>query len=114
MSFLLVLWVPSFGTCRNTRLNTPVLGRMRLLGPRPGMITCCPIHRSDLPRECDYGDRNGASIDTHMRDRSRDLDEPYPAGENWRQAGPSGLWCFCTANPNRRSPLGGTVYGEDI
>jgi 2,3-bisphosphoglycerate-dependent phosphoglycerate mutase len=37
-------------------------------------------------RECDYGDRNGASADTHMRDRAHYLDEPYPAGESWRQA----------------------------
>jgi broad specificity phosphatase PhoE len=32
-------------------------------------------------RECDYG----ASADTHMRDRAHYLDEPYPAGESWRQ-----------------------------
>lgn len=37
-------------------------------------------------RECDYGDRNGTSADTHMRDRAHYLDEPYPAGESWRQA----------------------------
>lgn len=37
-------------------------------------------------RECDYGDRNGASVDTHMRDRAHYLDEPYPEGESWRQA----------------------------
>ena len=37
-------------------------------------------------RECDYGDRNGASVDTHVRDRAHYLDEPYPAGESWRQA----------------------------
>jgi 2,3-bisphosphoglycerate-dependent phosphoglycerate mutase len=37
-------------------------------------------------RECDYGDRNGAPADTHMRDRAHYLDEPHPAGESWRQA----------------------------
>ena len=37
-------------------------------------------------RECDYGDRNGAPADIHMRDRTRYLDQPYPGGESWRQA----------------------------
>lgn len=37
-------------------------------------------------RECDYGDRNGGPVHTHMRDRARHLDDPYPGGESWRQA----------------------------
>jgi 2,3-bisphosphoglycerate-dependent phosphoglycerate mutase len=37
-------------------------------------------------RECDYGDRNGAPADVHMRDRARYLDQPYLGGESWRQA----------------------------
>jgi 2,3-bisphosphoglycerate-dependent phosphoglycerate mutase len=37
-------------------------------------------------RECDYGERNGAPADIHVRDRARYLDEPYPGGESWRQA----------------------------
>lgn len=37
-------------------------------------------------RECDYGDLNGTSADTHVRDRARYLDRPYPGGESWRQA----------------------------
>jgi 2,3-bisphosphoglycerate-dependent phosphoglycerate mutase len=37
-------------------------------------------------RECDYGERNGAPADIHVRDRARHLDEPYPGGESWRQA----------------------------
>jgi 2,3-bisphosphoglycerate-dependent phosphoglycerate mutase len=37
-------------------------------------------------RECDYGDRNGTSADTHVRDRVAYLDQPYPGGESWRGA----------------------------
>jgi 2,3-bisphosphoglycerate-dependent phosphoglycerate mutase len=37
-------------------------------------------------RECDFGERNGASADVHVRDRARYVDEPYPGGESWRQA----------------------------
>lgn len=37
-------------------------------------------------RECDYGERNGAPAEAHVRDRACHLDEPYPGGESWRQA----------------------------
>jgi broad specificity phosphatase PhoE len=37
-------------------------------------------------RECDYGERNGAPAEAHVRDRARYLEEPYPGGESWRQA----------------------------
>jgi broad specificity phosphatase PhoE len=37
-------------------------------------------------RECDYGDRNGGSVDALMRDRARHVDEPYSGGESWRKA----------------------------
>jgi 2,3-bisphosphoglycerate-dependent phosphoglycerate mutase len=37
-------------------------------------------------RECDYGDWNGAPAPQVHGDRARYADEPYPAGESWRQA----------------------------
>ena len=37
-------------------------------------------------RECDYGQGNGMQAVELHQDRSRYLDEPYPAGESWRQA----------------------------
>jgi 2,3-bisphosphoglycerate-dependent phosphoglycerate mutase len=37
-------------------------------------------------RECDYGERNGAPVETHGRDRAAHLDEPFPGGESWREA----------------------------
>ena len=37
-------------------------------------------------RECDYGDWNGAPRAVVLADPARYLDQPYPAGESWRQA----------------------------
>jgi 2,3-bisphosphoglycerate-dependent phosphoglycerate mutase len=37
-------------------------------------------------RECDYGELNAGPVDEHLRTRARYLDQPYPAGESWRQA----------------------------
>jgi broad specificity phosphatase PhoE len=37
-------------------------------------------------RECDFGDLNGADAALVHAERLRFLDEPYPAGESWRQA----------------------------
>lgn len=37
-------------------------------------------------RECDYGDLNAGPAAGHVTQRARFLDEPYPAGESWRQA----------------------------
>lgn len=37
-------------------------------------------------RECDFGDLNGADVALVHAERLRFLDEPYPAGESWRQA----------------------------
>ena len=46
-----------------------------------------PILQDWRLRECDYGDQNGSvsTSDLH-RARRHHLDEPYPGGENWRQA----------------------------
>ena len=37
-------------------------------------------------RECDYGERNGARVEEHRRERAAHIDEPFPGGESWRQA----------------------------
>ena len=37
-------------------------------------------------RECDYGRRNGMPAAELHAGRRRHLDQPYPAGESWRQA----------------------------
>ena len=37
-------------------------------------------------RECDYGDWNGAPVPQVHGNRARFADDPYPAGESWRQA----------------------------
>jgi len=46
-----------------------------------------PILQDWRLRECDYGDQNGnVSTSNLHRARRHHLDEPYPGGENWRQA----------------------------
>ena len=37
-------------------------------------------------RECDYGSRNGMAAAELHASRLEHLDQPYPAGESWRQA----------------------------
>jgi 2,3-bisphosphoglycerate-dependent phosphoglycerate mutase len=37
-------------------------------------------------RECDYGELNAGPAAEHVAGRARFLDQPYPAGESWRQA----------------------------
>lgn len=37
-------------------------------------------------RECDYGAWNGSPAEIVQGERLRRLDDPYPAGESWRQA----------------------------
>jgi 2,3-bisphosphoglycerate-dependent phosphoglycerate mutase len=45
-----------------------------------------PVLKDWRLRECDYGELNGAPAASVHSDRGRHLDEPYPAGESWRQA----------------------------
>lgn len=45
-----------------------------------------PILHDWRLRECDYGAWNGRPSSEVNGDRLRYLDEPYPAGESWRQA----------------------------
>lgn len=48
--------------------------------------TSIPILHDWRLRECDYGEQNGMpSAELHRSLRTH-LDEPYPAGESWRQA----------------------------
>jgi alpha-ribazole phosphatase/probable phosphoglycerate mutase len=37
-------------------------------------------------RECDYGELNGAPVETVHARRAESIDLPYPGGESWRQA----------------------------
>jgi broad specificity phosphatase PhoE len=48
--------------------------------------TSTPILYDWRLRECDYGELNGMPVDDLHRDRRAHVDEPYPAGESWRQA----------------------------
>jgi alpha-ribazole phosphatase/probable phosphoglycerate mutase len=48
--------------------------------------TAIPILLDWRLRECDYGERNGAPAETHVRDRALYVDDAYPGGESWRQA----------------------------
>jgi 2,3-bisphosphoglycerate-dependent phosphoglycerate mutase len=48
--------------------------------------TAVPILLDWRLRECDYGDLNAGPAAGHAGQRTRFLDEPYPAGESWRQA----------------------------
>ena len=45
-----------------------------------------PIVRDRRLRECDYGALNGMPRARLDAERRRRLDEPFPAGESWRQA----------------------------
>jgi broad specificity phosphatase PhoE len=44
-----------------------------------------PIHRDWRLRECNYGELNGMPVSTLESERSGRLDEPFPAGESYRQ-----------------------------
>lgn len=48
--------------------------------------TSIPILHDWRLRECDYGEQNGMPSAELHRTRRQHLDEPYPAGESWRQA----------------------------
>ena len=48
--------------------------------------TTTPILLDWRLRECDYGDLNARAAAGHAGHRALFLDEPYPAGESWRQA----------------------------
>ena len=48
--------------------------------------TRIPIFHDWRLRECDYGERNGASRNEIESARREHLDHPYPGGESWRQA----------------------------
>jgi 2,3-bisphosphoglycerate-dependent phosphoglycerate mutase len=45
-----------------------------------------PIERDERLRECNYGSLNGMPRTELDSQRVRRLDEPFPAGESWRQA----------------------------
>lgn len=45
-----------------------------------------PIHLDWRLRECNYGEMNGMARSQLDVERRRRLDEPFPAGESWRQA----------------------------
>jgi broad specificity phosphatase PhoE len=44
-----------------------------------------PVHLDVRLRECDYGELNGAPVGQVAAERRRRVDEPYPAGESYRQ-----------------------------
>jgi len=48
--------------------------------------TATPVLLDWRLRECDYGDLNARPVAEHAVNRAQYLDEPYPAGESWRQA----------------------------
>jgi 2,3-bisphosphoglycerate-dependent phosphoglycerate mutase len=48
--------------------------------------TSVPVLHDWRLRECDYGRSNGMPAAELHRQRGRYVDEPYPAGESWRQA----------------------------
>lgn len=48
--------------------------------------TSIPFFHDWRLRECDYGEQNGMPRSELHRTRREHLDEPYPAGESWRQA----------------------------
>jgi broad specificity phosphatase PhoE len=48
--------------------------------------TDIPIFHDWRLRECDFGDWNGRPAELLHAERSKYLDQPYPAGESWRQA----------------------------
>ena len=48
--------------------------------------TSLPIFHDWRLRECDYGELNGMPRADLHQGRRLHLDEPYPAGESWRQA----------------------------
>lgn len=48
--------------------------------------TTIPILHDWRLRECDYGEKNGMPRAELHRTRREHLDDPYPAGESWRQA----------------------------
>ena len=43
-----------------------------------------PVHADPRLRECDYGELNGAPVET-LEPRSRFISTPYPGGESYRQ-----------------------------
>lgn len=49
-------------------------------------LTAIPILHDWRLRECDYGEQNGMPRAELHRTRRAHLDDPYPAGESWRQA----------------------------
>jgi 2,3-bisphosphoglycerate-dependent phosphoglycerate mutase len=48
--------------------------------------TSIPILHDWRLRECDYGEQNGMLRAELHRNRLEHLEDPYPAGESWRQA----------------------------
>jgi len=44
-----------------------------------------PIHQDVRLRECNYGDLNGHPISLIAARRARHIDEPFPAGQSYRQ-----------------------------
>jgi len=46
--------------------------------------TQLPVYADPRLRECDYGDLNGAPVET-LAPRSRFITTPFPAGESYRQ-----------------------------
>ena len=44
-----------------------------------------PVYRDARLRECNYGTLNGMPVAQLAAERSRHIDEPYPAGESYRQ-----------------------------
>src|SRR5215472_16626970 len=48
--------------------------------------TALPVLYDWRLRECDYGRRNGMPVTELRSGRCEHLDQPYPAGESWRQA----------------------------
>jgi 2,3-bisphosphoglycerate-dependent phosphoglycerate mutase len=48
--------------------------------------TAIPLLLDWRLRECDYGELNAGPAAGHAAQRAQFLDQPYPAGESWRQA----------------------------
>ena len=44
-----------------------------------------PIYQDPRLRECDYGELNGAPVETLARERRRRIDVPFPGGQSYRQ-----------------------------
>lgn len=47
--------------------------------------TAIPIHQDARLRECNYGALNGMPAAQHAAGRLRHIDEPYPAGQSYRE-----------------------------